>query len=178
MDVLSYLAGDEDLEKSPVWEKRSPKLLLDGLQDIFTRPWFQRMWVVQETAALSRRAVMVCGKHEFAWTYGLGTRRLLRRMKFAAISPKWEQAGLTVVNMSSLIQVLEMGVNTLREQPSDDLLDVVYYFRHRQSTDPRDKIFALVGLAYLRGIRFRVDYTQSMEEISKRLLDECRESLT
>ncbi|SRR6266480_6371913 len=79
------------------------------------------------------------------------------------------------VVLELVVPMLEMGVNALREQPSADLLDLVY---HRKSTDPRDKIFALVELAYLRGIRFQVDYyTQSMREISKRLLDECRESL-
>jgi len=44
--------------------------------------------------------------------------------------------------------------------------------RHRQSTDPRDKIFAVMGLAEQPiGTRFEVDYSIPVEKIFQRLLD-------
>lgn len=177
LQILSYLADTAaDLENRPLWATRSPKLLQDGLRDIMAREWFWRIWVVQE-AALARRAIVTCGRHHsFAWTFGAQTRLFMRRIKFAALSPAWQQAGLDTVNVSPLIQLLELGtMAAFGRQEMPDLLDVAYQLRHRQSTDPRDKLFALAGLAGRNGEVFEVDYAQTMEEISSRLLRMCRD---
>ena len=39
----------------------------DALQTFFARPWFQRLWVVQE-AVLNPKAICYCGKYEMYWT--------------------------------------------------------------------------------------------------------------
>lgn len=78
--------------------------------------------------------------------------------------------------MSPLIQLLELGtMAAFGYQEMPDLLDVAYQMRHRRSTDPRDKVFALAGVAGRDGEVFEVDYGQSMEEISRRLLRMCRD---
>lgn len=37
-----------------------------GMDEFYSQPWFQRLWVIQEVA-LARRIMIRCGSHEIAW---------------------------------------------------------------------------------------------------------------
>ena len=37
-----------------------------GMDEFYSQPWFQRLWVIQEVA-LARRITIRCGSHEIAW---------------------------------------------------------------------------------------------------------------
>jgi hypothetical protein len=58
---------------------------------------------------------------------------------------------------------------TLR--PALDILDIAYSTRHRKSSDPRDKLFAIMGLVdQSDGSFLRPDYNMKVEEVFERLL--------
>ncbi|KAF2802364.1 uncharacterized protein BDZ99DRAFT_401670, partial [Mytilinidion resinicola] len=169
IDILSFLAGSDGFDGKCSWEHLSPALLCDGLNDVMGRPYFRRMWVVQE-AALAGKIDMRIGDYSVPWQRGQAARRFLFRLKFAEISPKWEHAGLHEVDMRPLIEVLEMNVRQdYRERGHvlrPGLLDIAHHIRHRVASDRRDKIFALLGLSPdgfdIHGL---VDYTMSTEEV-------------
>jgi hypothetical protein len=151
-----------------------PLLVRKGLSDVMHRPWFQRTWVVQEMA-LSRTANMICCHSHVSWqsTNSVRVWRFMRMIKYAEISPDWQRAGLETIDMRPLLEVLNLQIgqqldrslgNTHRIAP--DLLDIVHAMRHRLSTDPQNKIFALAGLVehMIGGENLRPDYFMTVEE--------------
>lgn len=74
-------------------------------------------------------------------------------IKYAEILPQWEQMGLGMVNMKPLLDMLDLQIGnqldrgwggTLRRAP--DLLDVAHSMRQKLCSDPRDKVFGILGL--------------------------------
>lgn len=66
VDVLNYFATHPRPTRDAPWRILPPKLVHDGLLDVLSREWFQRIWVVQEVA-LGRRIKMICGSSSFSW---------------------------------------------------------------------------------------------------------------
>ena len=123
-----------------------PELVKKGLKDIMNRDWFRRIWVVQE-AALARIASITCGPYSFSWRSNDCTliRRFARMIKFAELSPDWQEADLGEINFRPLLGLMDLQVgqqldrsfgDTTRMAPN--ILDIAYGMRHRSSTDPRD----------------------------------------
>jgi len=38
----------------------------DGLEDVFMRPWFERVWIIQEVVS-AKRALLICGSCRIPW---------------------------------------------------------------------------------------------------------------
>jgi hypothetical protein len=169
MRVLSFLAGGEDTAlETPLipWKDSGfSDREVEGLKDILDRPWFERVWVVQE-AALSNRATLSIGHQSLSWDE-FSSLRFLKRIKFAEIGPQWRHT--VEVDMKSLRELLEFGLRVTHgftEAPG--LLDVVHEMRHRKATDSRDEIYSACGLAK-DGKEFQVDYSLSAEEAFENL---------
>jgi hypothetical protein len=173
MLILSYFAHETAPHDQPPWTALPPLLVREGLLDVMNRQWFQRMWVVQEVA-VSRIATMICGTDHFTWESSdcLSVRRFMRMIKYAEISPHWQQAGLEIINMGPLLELLDLQIGRQLDRSygsshrsAPDLLDIAHSMRHRLSTDPKDKIFALAGLAkdMFGGEDLRPDYGMTVE---------------
>jgi hypothetical protein len=141
MEALAFFSSKALSVSDAPWLKGPPELWHRGLHDIMTRPWFSRIWVVQE-AALSRKATIICGTHEMSWTNDLtSVRAFARSIKLASMSPAWFETDLKDVNMDGFLGLLDLQLrqaNSSEELPSPDILDVAYAMRHRNATDPRD----------------------------------------
>jgi hypothetical protein len=177
MEALKYLAQNTLHELSP-WDQMPEVEFFSALNGILQREWFQRMWVVQE-ACVSRKAIMTCGNDSFQWENNPSQiLKFIRRIKYAVISPQWEQAGLSQVNMDVFLQLLDLQVQHIERQrgeilrPAPDILDIAYSTRHRQAVDRRDKLFAIMGLVDQSDRTFfRPDYSMEVEKVFKGLLD-------
>lgn len=163
LDILSFLASENDIDSHPPWAKAAPELALAGLSEILECHWSFRMWTVQE-AALARRVKMMCGQDRFVWQAG-NVRRFLRRIQYASISPQWKQAGLDKVNTQHLHELLQLSVKIHSTQAHDaDLLDVMFDLRGRQVTDLRDAMYGVAGLPRKGNERIVPDYSLTMEK--------------
>ena len=153
MMALNYFCHSRSAGCPPPWDSYPPRAIRAGMNDIMTRPWFKRFWVVQE-AAVAREVVMQCGQFKLSW---LNKRDKVlgftRAIKAAAISPEWKSAGMNDVDMDLLLNLLQRQLENgpekdlySRTRQPPDLLDISYEMRHRQAGDPRDRIIALLGL--------------------------------
>ncbi|KAK0629549.1 heterokaryon incompatibility protein-domain-containing protein [Bombardia bombarda] len=129
------------------------------------RPWFRRAWVVQELA-LARSALLVCGYQSISWQaldhtlrfilatrwyHHLSTdkmRHMAGVVNSTAIDRDFLQSG-TKVGMGSInLSRTRRDIMTAREdRPSAFLGRLIQMHRSTQATDPRDKIYAFLGLA-------------------------------
>lgn len=123
---------------------------------LFMRPWFYRIWVVQEVAA-GQEAVVSIGHYTIPFAYlGLGA-SWLREVQFVATGTGAGSQGLR--NASIMWQKRYVS----QENPSSLLDDG----RDLLATNPRDKVYGLLGFASLRKalIGYEPAYNKTVEEV-------------
>jgi len=128
--------------------------LEDEQQYAFTmlmrRPWWGRVWVIQELC-LSSEAMVCCGKYCVPW----------EAFHFALTYTNEDEDSAL---MQEHIQLQVFTKSRLGLKYSDDppsLLQALSTFKWFQATDPRDKIYALLGIS--KSIGLRPDYKSSVE---------------
>ena len=132
-----------------------------GLVAFLHRPYFKRVWVVQEVG-LAYRAVVKCGLRTLPWqtlstalqlvaksqwTSHLHTENL-RRIDFGKQLPSYQR--LLSVNIDPGLSAFELTHGQSRLAASGYLLPFRRLFSdHRRchASDPRDKIYALLGIS-------------------------------
>ncbi|KAL4730829.1 hypothetical protein ACLX1H_002871 [Fusarium chlamydosporum] len=117
-------------------------ILIRGFLDVVLRPWWERVWVVQE-AALNMSATVICGEQEadykdfydfFSHVYGDDS----------------HNGGLTFTLLEGFKHQM-YSVYLVRERvddlgPATVLQDVLARSRRLRATDKRDHIFALLNI--------------------------------
>jgi len=190
MDILQYIINRPDRTFAPPWAaevRSSPTgLFRAGIIDLLSRQWFERTWVVQETT-LAHIVTIICGNETVSWpAYDVDILRRIRKLaQFSVVSPKWAQAGLSDATLDPFISILErqlihrnsaLSHGNFLDQNQGDLLDHMYGTRHKHTSNPHDKIYALQGIVKYTptGLPFRPDYSQSVEKTYDRLYAEFR----
>jgi hypothetical protein len=132
--------------------------LESSLRDLMARPWWTRLWVMQELL-LAQRAYLYCGRKVVAWpTRGKIGLPIHRRLLFHFGEGR-----------SSPVGYLLMLQQVVHKKP--ELLDIFMHLQHRQSTDPRDRVFAILDLVdEVNAALNSPDYTLSLLEVQRRLV--------
>ncbi|KAK2603117.1 hypothetical protein N8I77_009597 [Diaporthe amygdali] len=134
--------------------------LIISVQSIIDRPYFRRAWVVQEIAK-SRRVVVMCGKYETAWF---------------DLFDEFDDGNLGIRVQASGSDCYTAMVELWYSKLKYDLLEVASMVSPTQASDPRDKLYGVLGLVPndLMTVKIDIDYTKCFEEVfydfSKRLL--------
>ncbi|MCJ1229715.1 hypothetical protein MMC12_006384 [Toensbergia leucococca] len=128
-----------------------------ALSSVFNHPWFTRAWIIQEVV-LPAQAQVVCGDQISSWNALTKTVNWI----FDNNLGSWIQ-GLShlAITRISLIQKLCHQNQGPTDSPMFLLLDL---FKYTKSTDPRDKIYALLSLTSDNSY-IKPDYTISCEEL-------------
>ncbi|KAL1650874.1 hypothetical protein SLS58_000993 [Diplodia intermedia] len=121
-----------------------------GVDELFTRPWFFRTWVIQE-AALAKQAVAICGNDFVPWNslsiINLNlTSQPFKPFRWAAAGGIRRGADHPPKDFSNHVPPtirLQLG----HTDRSRSLWNLVRDVRACRASDPRDKIFAVLGLA-------------------------------
>ncbi|KAI1331576.1 HET-domain-containing protein [Xylariaceae sp. FL0255] len=116
---------------------------------LFSRPWFQRVWVIQEVA-LPPSAVVLCGKYQIDW-------ELIEKAQ--AIS----KTNFEVNNHLGIILKFRNWPDGL----PDDMFSRMVVASHQGATNARDKIYGLMGMAIQQGekIAIDIDYNRPVNDI-------------
>ncbi|KAL1584156.1 hypothetical protein WHR41_07222 [Cladosporium halotolerans] len=130
---------------------------------ILRRPWFWRTWVVQEVA-MNPNVELVLGSLSFTWN----ELEMIVSLLEGQLPQQWDlDQAVTALelpfsrinrirlrhqrHMMALIRQADSDTDPQSEQENQhesepDLLDLLFMSRHLGATDPRDKIYALLGL--------------------------------
>ena len=166
MDILHHcFEGGKSSIGPPPWKMKAPHVLREGLSDVMKRDWWSRGWTVQEMA-LSSQTRISCGHRQITWIAKPDRiRQIIRNIKLSEISYAWDEAGLTSTSMQPLLNLLQEQLKQISPPdlaPSIDIVDVIHSFRDKRFTDPRDRIYAMLGL--VPDIKFQPDYKMSVEQ--------------
>ncbi|CAO2651432.1 Nn.00g040020.m01.CDS01 [Neocucurbitaria sp. VM-36] len=129
---------------------------LKGLRSLLRRPWFKRLWVVQELvlagpqAPVLRSGFVSCPWERFAISIE-ALRDLPKDFEFESAPQKF----------AFRVLILTMNYRTPATLPT-----LLISTRQLQATDPRDKVYGVLGIASTGLAPGRaVDYKKSMEEV-------------
>lgn len=171
IDTLDYMArlntvDNEDSVPVPAWvgARTAPHGPMEALTYICPGrcPWWTRLWTVQE-AVLPPDALRVWGPLSLPWAK---MDHFARDM--ADRGPPGRLGPLARAHEEQL-QFLASHIIWLRAAHGDDgsLLYAIKVFRGRGATDPRDKLYGLLGLpaGQTMALSGRCDYTLSPAEV-------------
>ncbi|KAK1778528.1 heterokaryon incompatibility protein-domain-containing protein [Copromyces sp. CBS 386.78] len=124
----SLTSNETGLYKEEVTTRRR-----NSLQEILNRPWFRRVWIIQEAASASR-ATILCGS------------KALSSQGFSLLPY------LLGLELDSSTQAILDILPSYRRQKTwwgekNNLETLLMKFSASEATDPRDKIYALLGIA-------------------------------
>ncbi|KIW83147.1 hypothetical protein Z517_02391 [Fonsecaea pedrosoi CBS 271.37] len=118
-------AGDLPDASDPVWR---------GLDQLLWSSWFSRVWIIQEIT-LAREALVFSGSASCGW----------HQLELAARFV--EDHSLTMLVDVDPSQVIRLArLKALASRAETSILEILQQSRSSKSTDPRDKIFGLLGL--------------------------------
>lgn len=157
------------------WADRNERILLDlptlqALNLFLKRPWFNRLWIIQEVYFASRSSLLLCGITSIEWQQA--------RVAISAISsksiyrPSDTKPGWDTYRWRELKPSLRQSTNRLATlcrrsviehgpHESYHFLDLCTRVRDAECSDPRDKVFALLSLVSLNQLPNKPDYTET-----------------
>jgi hypothetical protein len=124
---------------------------LVALEHIFSRPWFERLWVWQEVRFSGERAMVQCGDRLLEWQAFPNALRWLKEPHTAARRPSPK---------------FLLGALRICDPRSYHLCGLLGHARSLECQDPRDKLFAI--LSHLEGsqslLHVHADYSRPVSE--------------
>lgn len=148
---------------------RFPSSEWEALARLFERPYFRRLWVVQELV-VSADAIAWCGRHSVRWA-------LIEHAAKLLISSGWLRALQELYGVKvrpSFVQTIGNCKLHFHETQGGRGMELAFLLcstRRFQTTDPRDKVIALIGLT-----RDAKEYESSMTDYSKSIVDLYRDT--
>lgn len=157
-------------EGSPL-ERYSPKWR--AMIDLLVREYFNRVWIIQEVVA-GQRVELYCGGYYLQWEdlfqvavhlWTSDRRDYLTQTE----DVRWQQR----LDFTTLDQISEISLLRQAKHLSDqsfheqDLGDILFATRKCNASDPRDNVFALLGLARrsFANSGIKPDYTKPTEQV-------------
>jgi hypothetical protein len=160
--------------------------LRSGIEDLCSREWVRRVWVRQEVWAASAITVW-CGSSTLSWdAFKSGLRVTLASARWKSGAGGQSQLTHTTVMTLQLSKRQTRALARLPEHVSStvqpkstfytaELLDQIISARTCKSTDPRDRVYALLGMSSaptqlansspVRPEAFTIDYNLSPAEV-------------
>ncbi|KAK2593669.1 hypothetical protein QQS21_008638 [Conoideocrella luteorostrata] len=144
-----------------------------GFRRLLQRPWFTRIWVIQE-AVMATSAEVICGAWTMDWTFffqSISRARVLGLPIFNDPDGKIEGDDTVDPSVSASQIIL---LNALRAGESEfvpwKLIDLLHRGRSSLATRPHDYCYGLMGLSEeFDDPVFKIDYELPVEDLYRKL---------
>ncbi|KAK3346001.1 heterokaryon incompatibility protein-domain-containing protein [Lasiosphaeria hispida] len=180
---VGNITGPDDLPNH-----RWPPVKVDPwppfIEGLFDRPWFNRTWVVQEVI-LSKKPLLVCGSElRLPWGHLVTACQVVRRSKIHELDPRKPKVQLVLwmeklrsfwveswkLTLEGDQAAFDSHMSSKEHISERHILSVIRHTRNYQATDPRDKVFGLIGFTVLGPkLGLNVDYGMSLTELYTRV---------
>lgn len=150
--VDKFMTG---LESARSWE---------ALANFYRRPWFSRVWVLQETAVSHLSPEVRAGNKRLSWDACEAARTYVENQINIKNDPVSNMVRATVQSTVAAIHNVRRDLS-----PTDPMSNLEMLLKRTMrffATDPRDKVFALLGLAHeCDRMEIVPDYSKNLEQI-------------
>ena len=150
--------GNIDLDQvSFEIEDKITSKLWDALFHLLHRPWWSRSWVLQEIAVATGEPLMGCGQKWLPWSVFEKTQSLIARSTSLRVLQTMSDT------VPSLLLIRKHRTGNQPARSLDFLLQDSFGF---EATDPRDKIYSLLGLLHETDrVALTPDYSKSVRQV-------------
>ena len=134
-----------------------PAMSLDwqAVDALYWRAWFWRVWIVQEIT-LAKSATVFCGPHFISWT------TMAEAAKYMQASLIFSVLGISPYKMTRL----NRSAYSYQTGTEYTLHRLLLESRLSLATDPRDHVYALLGLASdAASLAVQIDYKKSVADV-------------
>lgn len=144
----------------------------EAFQRLLERPWFNRVWVWQEVALAKRTfsPLIKVGEFSVHWIYLAGVTNFIPLCGWERFLP---------TSIWSRVNSMERARGSLGTEEPMPIVRALSYTRYCGATDPRDKVFALYGLAKDGPRAIEIDYRKTVRavfiDVSKYLAKNARD---
>ncbi|OTA07293.1 hypothetical protein A9Z42_0081710 [Trichoderma parareesei] len=163
LEWISFLGSGSPYDKMP----NIPNNAWQAMQSFLERPWWRRIWIVQElaTGAMGtklEKACVLCGHARISWI-----NLVIAAARMKAHEDDKRQAFPTITEILELDSLRDSAGNYFMNQPTPQaLFDLICRYRHFLATNGRDKIYAIWNMfASVPSKRLETRYDRSMEEV-------------
>ncbi|KAI9696519.1 MAG: hypothetical protein M1820_008147 [Bogoriella megaspora] len=154
LSIAQAQNANKDLVSAGLPPRGSPDW--QALEALYLRKIFSRVWCIQEIA-VAQKATIICGGISAPWDHLIGSLKILDTFKLFY---------QTRIADRGLLGLAEPRLSST----STTLQDIIRFAWSWEATDPRDKIYALLGLASDRADSGIVpDYTSSVAALYKKV---------
>ena len=150
--------------------------------DFLCRPWFRRLWVVQEIA-FHQEVKMICGAQQKNWfSFWRFIRRLATHVQQMALGHENPHFLKCIISTGMARETVLYGglVDSgrdnkyLSKQTHHSFIFLYHSTRFHLATDPKDRIYALHGFLDPEDNKnIAVDYSKSCKKLYKRVAEYC-----
>jgi hypothetical protein len=162
--LYNYRQSEEDLAKH-VFATPDIALYFKALKELFARGYWGRIWVVQEIT-VAKDVLVICGTHTVSLKILIEAQKVMsseQGQRALALQPLEDNIWSQIIwNGPSSIHASRAGFLERRLS----LYEAVQYHYLKGASDPRDKLFALMGLsndAYRHALE--IDYSTPVEKV-------------
>ncbi|CZR52633.1 uncharacterized protein PAC_02510 [Phialocephala subalpina] len=170
--VLAWKLMNDIFSSNPEKHPLEPKRLTQfnesqfrALQNLFRRDYFWRIWIVQEIAC-AKRAIVYCGPESMPWSRLLFLSETLDKVLARARDEDYQDDSATVFLMMrggpGILKATASSIVSFSEVQAQPLLDLLCSHMIKGSTDPRDKVYGLVGISADWSYFGKISYERSI----------------
>ncbi|KAF4637006.1 hypothetical protein G7Y89_g1055 [Cudoniella acicularis] len=159
----------EDLKIQLSQDSAEKSMCITALELLFKRPYWSRVWVVQELVNASN-TLFVCGTEKITEDALHHSLRLLRNFRRYQILKVGQDTSASQSQTSSIISIeTQHPIKLLKFRRATGPFPLIYLMRSLRTfgaTDPRDKVFALLGIAGdAKALGLCPDYRKSCKKV-------------
>ncbi|RMZ73052.1 heterokaryon incompatibility [Pyrenophora seminiperda CCB06] len=143
---------------------------LEAFRMLCRRPWWKRAWIVQEgTIANPVRTILFCGSRSIDWTY------LRAALQITHHATHYQSSGIMSTDFNDSMAMRLDNFRKDREEGANiGLLRVLRLIRAYDCQDPRDKLYAALGMAMdVYEDEIVPDYTKSSSAVYSDVVRFC-----
>jgi hypothetical protein len=150
-----------DLSTTAFEPRRSLALLR-----LLIRPYWRRIWVLQEVAR-ARKRTLVCGNDRLDMYPLFAANFFWEKIDDPAYADLVKGADGFIYDAIIKLNTIRAFLHTLHEidKANTPISIILYRTREFFATDPRDKIYGLLGLPVLKSLHIKPDYSLTVEEV-------------
>jgi hypothetical protein len=137
---------------SPVWS---------ALGHLFRRTWFGRLWTFQE-AVLASDLLIICGRKTISSKILFTVTKELKRLSLNVLCVQNQPPMEIHEDGFYALEVVNFVKRALNEEKALDFPDLLDFARAKVCSDPRDRVFAMLGMAG-KGFQDRIQIAYSKE---------------
>ncbi|KAF4952919.1 hypothetical protein FSARC_12540 [Fusarium sarcochroum] len=156
-----------------------------ALRSIGRRPWFRRIWILQEAVLAQRQPIMLCGPYELGYDIFFKTWVMMLDPSlegqllytFMAVNPvRFQAIGLVYKRILHTRRMKDReeveSSDDQQKQCAVEVLELLNETTELEATVPHDRLYALIGLLACDPLPSALlpDYTKSFEKLCHELV--------